>query len=252
MHTNLHTLSARLHYARENHITLESIPTEMVPANNEAAFEAQHETLRLMHAQIGGWKVGGKTPTAPIVGAPLPATGIHKSGVELSRKGFSPAALELEVAFRFNRSFEPRSTPYDEALVMQSIGSMCATIEVVSSRYSKWPNENPLAQLADLQSHGALIVGDSIPYDENFPFLSPALSFEFNGENVIKAPVANPSGDPRRTLPWLVNHCAARGITVTTDTIITTGSYTGVFIANNLGLAIGKIPGLAPVTLKLL
>ena len=129
---------------------------------------------------------------------------------------------------------------------------MCATIEIVSSRLSQWPNEQPMTQLADLQSHGALIVGESIPYDADYDFLSPALSFEFNGESVIKAAVANPSGDPRRTLPWLVNHCASRGITVTPDMIVTTGSYTGVFIVNHLGLAIGKIPGFAPVTVKLL
>jgi 2-keto-4-pentenoate hydratase len=252
MHTNLHTLSARLHYAREHHTTLDAIPPEMVPANPEASFEIQHETMRLMHAQIGGWKVGGKTPTAPVVGAPLPLTGIYKTGAEISRKGFTPPALELEIAFRFNRSFEPSSTPYDEALVMGSIGTMCPTIEILSSRLSKWPNENPMTQLADLQSHGALVVGESIPYQADYPFLSPALSFEFNGESVLKAPVKNPSGDPRRTLPWLVNHCAGRGITVTPDTIITTGSYTGVYLVEHLGLAIGKIPGFDPVTVKLL
>ncbi len=93
MHTNLHTLSARLHYAREHHMRLDSIPAEMVPTHPEAAFEVQHETMRLMHAQIGGWKAGGKTPTAPITGAPLPLSGIYKTGAELSRKGFTPLAL---------------------------------------------------------------------------------------------------------------------------------------------------------------
>jgi len=252
MHTNLHTLSARLHHARENRTILESVPTEMVPANPEAAYEVQHETLRLLHAQIGGWKVGGKTPTAPIVGAPLPLLGLHKSGVELVRKDFTPLALELEIGFRFKRSFEPSNTPYDEALVLDSIGTMCATIEVVTSRYAKWPNENPMSQLADLQSHGALVVGEASPYQSDYPYLCPELSFEFNGESVLKGPVANPSGDPRRTLPWVVNHCASRGIPITSETIITTGSYTGVYLVNSIGLAIGKIPGLAPVTLKLL
>ena len=44
--------------------------------------------------------------------------------------------------------------------------------------------------------------------------------------DIVKSPVANPAGDPRRLLAWVVNHCTVRGITVDSDVVAATGSYT--------------------------
>lgn len=244
-------LSRLLADARRDHATLDTLPTEHTPADAAAAYAIQHELLDAYGARIAGWKIGAKSESGPIQGAPLPDLDMHADGARLPREGFTPLGLELEIAFRFGRSFEPSATPYREDEVRGAIGSICATIEIVSSRYATWPSVDKLAQLADLQNHGALIVGEFSPYRDDFPFEAPALRFSFDGHDVVQSTPANPAGDPRRLLTWLVNHATSRGIAVTPATIVTTGSYTGMFFPKNAGTASGRIEGLAPVSLTL-
>jgi 2-keto-4-pentenoate hydratase len=246
-------LSRRLAQARGDHTVLETLPAELVPADQEAAYLIQHEMVQLGGGKVGGWKIGAKSLTGPIQGAPLPADGIHPDGVRLPRRAYMPLGLELEIAFRFGRVFEPRSEPYSEAQVHAGIESMAATIEIVASRYAAWPDVDKLAQLADLQNHGALVVGEFVPYRDDYPFVAPALSFSFEGNDLLEAAPANTAGDPRRLLAWLVNHCTQhRGLALTPDMIVTTGSYTGMSFPQTAGTASGRIEGLAPVSLTLL
>jgi 2-keto-4-pentenoate hydratase len=245
------SLSQRLADARRDRATLDTLPPEQTPADASAAYAIQHEILSLNGAGIGGWKIGAKSADGPIQGAPLPDLDLHADGARLSREGFAPLGLELEIAFRFGRGFEPSATPYSEDEVRAAIGAIGATIEIVASRYAAWPNVDKLAQLADLQNHGALIVGEFIRYHEDFPFVAPSLSFSFDGQDVVEATPANPAGDPRRLLTWLVNHATSRGIAVTPETIVTAGSYTGMFFPRHAGTASGRIEGLPPVSVTL-
>jgi 2-keto-4-pentenoate hydratase len=250
--TDISPLSQRLADARARHLTLSSLPPELIPADADAAYAIQHEILRVSGARIGGWKIGSKSDTGPIQGAPLPAGDIYDAGAKLPREVFAPLALELEIAFRFGRRFEPASEPYSEDEVLAGIGSFGTTIEIVASRYAAWPNIDKLAQLADLQNNGALIVGEFAPYRDDFPFVAPSLRFSFEGRDVVLEAAANPAGDPRRLLPWLVNHCAVhRGVAVTPEMVITTGSYTGMFFPQTAGTASGRIEGLAPISVTL-
>jgi len=246
-------LSRRLAQARGDHTVIEALPADLAPADADAAYAIQHEILTLSGARIGGWKIGAKSPTGPIQGAPLPACDLHASGARLSRRAFTPLGLELEIAFRFARAFEARSEPYSDEEVHAAITSMAAAIEIVASRYAAWPEVDKLAQLADLQNHGALVVSEWAPYREDFPFVAPVLRFDFEGTGIVKERPANPAGDPRRLLPWLVNHSTQRrGIALTPDMIVTTGSYTGMFFPKTAGRASGRIAGLVSVDLTLL
>jgi 2-keto-4-pentenoate hydratase len=245
------SLSQRLADARRDRLTLDTLPPEQIPADAAAAYAIQHEILRLNDARIGGWKIGAKSASGPIQGAPLPAVDLHADGARVSREGFAPLGLELEIAFRFGRRFEPSVTPYSEDEVTAGIGSIGATIEIVASRYAAWPDVDKLAQLADLQNHGALIVGEFTPYREDFPFVAPSLHFSFDGHDVVEAAPSNPAGDPRRLLTWLVNHASACGIAVTPEMVVTAGSYTGMFFPHKAGTAHGRIEGLAPVSVTL-
>ncbi|MFL9866675.1 2-keto-4-pentenoate hydratase [Paraburkholderia fungorum] len=245
------SLSQRLADARRHHLTLDALPPEQTPADGAAAYAIQHDILRVLDAPIGGWKIGAKSDSGPIQGAPLPANDLHADGARLPREAFAPLGLELEIAFRFGRRFEPSTTPYSEAEVHAGIGSFGATIEIVASRYAGWPNVDKLAQLADLQNHGALIVGEFTPYREDFPFVAPSLRFSFEGHDVVETTPANPAGDPRRLLTWLVNHATSRGIAITPEMVVTTGSYTGMFCPQSAGTANGRIEGLAPISLTL-
>ena len=225
---------------------------EYVPADAASAYALQREILRLRDTTVGGWKVGAKSPTGPINGALLPDDGIFASGSQVECVDYPSPILELEIAFRLGREFTPREEAYSDEEVLNSIATMGATIEVVSSRFAGWPKIEPLLALGDLLNHGALIIGEFIPYDASFPFVEPALSFTYGDEDIVPGDGANPAGDPRRLLPWLVNHHTQNGLSVTPEMVVTTGSYTGMYKTSGPGLAVGQIRGLPAVSVELI
>ena len=81
--TDISPLSQRLADARGRHLTLNSLPPELIPADADAAYAIQHEILRASGARIGGWKIGAKSETGPIQGAPLPAGDVYGDGENL-------------------------------------------------------------------------------------------------------------------------------------------------------------------------
>ncbi|WP_206956577.1 2-keto-4-pentenoate hydratase [Trinickia acidisoli] len=243
-----HELAALLSAGWENGIAFRDLPAELVPADIDAAYAVQDQLLCLRNAAIGGWKVGAKSPDDAIRCSPLPKDCLRESGATLSRRAFRPLGLELEIAFRFGRDFEPRPAAYSDEDVLGSIAQMAAAIEVVASRYREWPGVPPTAQLADLLNHGALVVGETVPYRADFPFATPEPSFTFGGHSVISGAACNPAGDPRRLLPRLVNHATQRAMALPAGTIVTTGSYTGMYFPGDAGSANGHIPGLPPVS----
>ncbi|MEA3112291.1 MAG: 2-keto-4-pentenoate hydratase, partial [Caballeronia sp.] len=130
-------LFQRLAQARVDRVVIDT--PSVAPADAHAAYAIQHELLDALRATIGGWKVGAKSPGGPAQCAPLPAADVMPSGTRLSRRRFAPLGLELEIAFKYGRAFEPRVDPYVDEEVFRAIGAMAAAIEVVSSRYTAWP-----------------------------------------------------------------------------------------------------------------
>jgi 2-keto-4-pentenoate hydratase len=235
--------------ARAHRAKLDALPDDLRPTSADEAYAAQEATLRALHADIGGWKVGAKSADGPIQGAPLPANGMHKTSARLALHAFGKAGLELEVAFKLGRRFEPGSGPYRDEDVLAAIESVHASIEVVASRFAAWPDVEKPWQLADLQNHGALIVGEGVPYDAAFPFVAPSMTFTFAGAPLFQGDPANPAGDPRRLLAWTVNHSVSRGLAVERGTLVTAGSYTGIAFPDGPGTAVGVIEGLPAVEL---
>jgi len=227
------------------------VPAELEPADSDDAYLAQQAFLRRSHASIGGWKIGSKSESGPIQGAPLPLSGIHPASSVIRRSAFAVLGLELEIMFCFDCDFKPRNAPVSDAEVMECISSIGASIEIVSSRLAGWPEVPKLNQLADLQNHGALVIGELADYRDDFNFRRPDVHLTFNGVDVFKGQGVNPAGDPRRLLSWLVNHCSARGIAIPGGTVITAGSYTGMFFPQELGMVIGQVVGLPPIHFEL-
>lgn len=228
-----------------------TVPAALEPADIAGAYLAQRAFLQRHHLAIGGWKIGAKSATGPIQGAPLPQHGIHGNGAVLSRSDFAVLGLEVEIAFRFNRDFLPEQAPCTEADVLASIASIGTSIEIVSSRLAGWPDGPKLTQLADLQNHGALIVGEFVDYRADVNFLGPQAQLLFNGQVIFQGAGANPAGDPRRLLPWLVSHCREQHIALPVGTVVTAGSYTGIHFAKEAGKVSGQIAGLPSVAFEI-
>ena len=231
-----------------------ALPAALVPADAAAAHRVQHLTLQQRGWRLGAWKVGAKGADGPAQGAPLPPPLTSPATLPFARRDRF-IGLELEIAFRIGRHLAARAEPYSDAEVLASVDGVCAAIELVASRLVAEPAPDKLAQLADLQNHGALVAGDCVPYDPAFPFATPPLSWHFDtqgdAQDIAPAAPANPAGDPRRLLAWVVNHSLAQGIAVEPGTLITTGTYTGAYRPAGPGTALGRIAGLPAVQLTL-
>ncbi|GGC69305.1 2-keto-4-pentenoate hydratase [Undibacterium terreum] len=252
-HSGIADIAGALSSAYQTH-SMVAIPGELLLANAEQAYAVQRDFLGRVSTGAGGWKIGAKSADGPIQGAPLPRDGIHRSGATLSKAHFPVLGLELEIAFTFKRDFTSADAGLTDADIMGSVATMQASIEIVSSRLTGWPEVDKLLQLADLQNHGALIVGEAVAYQDNFNFQQPTAHLRMSSAGdveIFNGNGNNPAGDPRRLLPWLVRHCAAQGLTLAAEDIVTTGSYTGIHFPTAAGTVSGEIKGLPPIQFTL-
>ncbi len=243
------SLARLLFEARRDATAIASPGGALEPRAAADAYAVQLRSIELRGSRVVAWKVGAKSADGPIQGSALPSDAFQASPGTLQRDNHGVLGLELEIAFRLGRSFAPAQAPYADEEVMASIATMAAAIEAVSSRFADWPRVAPLLQLADLQNHGALCIAPGVAYDDAYPFERPTAHFDFNGSSVLAAPARNPAGDPRRLLPWLVNHVTSLGGTFSEDTWVTTGSYTGMHFPEHAGTAVGRFEGLPEIRL---
>jgi 2-keto-4-pentenoate hydratase len=222
---------------------------EILPADRDAAFAIQEATVAHLGA-IGGWKVGARGIDAQPSCAPLPARGIHGSGVALQGAPWQLRGIELEVAFRLGHDLDPQGRMLARDEIAAAIDQVLPAIEVVETRLSDWRESEPLAPLADLQSHGALVLGapaavapDSVDLRRLVAYLA------FDGQAVASTCGANPAADVWRLLGWLALHCSERGLPLRAGQIVTTGSCTGMLFAPEGAKVLGQIEGIGRVDL---
>lgn len=198
-----------------------------------AAYAVQDQSLRWL-GPVGGWKVGAAGPTQPPIYAPLPAAGLLPSGVALNPPQGALRGLELELALRVARDLPPHWQGLGEAPLATVFDAVLPVIEWVDSRLAQGQASPARARLADLQSHGALILGPARPLDPagpepDLPTLSATLSW--NGQAVASTVGGNPAQDLRRLVDGLIGHSARRGMPLRAGQIVTTGSCTGLLWA---------------------
>jgi 2-keto-4-pentenoate hydratase len=218
---------------------------DIMPADAAEAYAVQDLVAQSL-GPIGGWKVGAKGPNAEPACAPLAAAGIMPTPANLADGAWRARGIETELAVRFDADLPERETPYTRDEVLAAIGAVLPTIEVVESRLAEFPKAPPLAMLADMGAHGALVTGNPIAFD---PALldSSKLSAQqwFGDKEVANSTGGNPAIDIGRVLTWLANHCAARGLGLTRGQIVTTGSCTGMLFAPAGAQVRGHVAGLS-------
>ena len=195
---------------------------DILPADRAAAYAIQDATVAAL-GPIGGWKVGAKSPDAEPICAPLPASGIVASGATLTGPAWRLRGIEAEVALRVARDLDGGPLPPD------AFDAVLPAIEVVETRLADFQVSDPLAQLADLQSHGALVLGASAalaPGQLDLRVVEVRLTFD--GTEVAHTRGGNPAEDVWRLLQWLATHVAARGLPLRAGQVVTTGSLTGM------------------------
>ncbi len=232
------------------------LPAAEAPVADEAeAYAVQDAWVAQVVAaggSVAGWKVGASTNDSPPNAAPLPDGCVRADGAAL---GLGPASLrgiELELAVRLGRDLMPGDRIPGADEIAAAIAEVVPAIELVDSRFIEQREAPALARLADLQSHGALVVGAPAPGVDpralDLARLHTRLTID--GKTVVDVTGGHTAPDLWRLLGWLARHAQARGLPLRAGQVITTGSCTGLVIAEPGARVEGELVGMGRVSLR--
>ncbi|MBD9641757.1 fumarylacetoacetate hydrolase family protein [Ensifer sp. ENS07] len=213
------------------------------PATTDEAYRVQ-SAFSAGFGKTIGWKVGRKSPEVAPSCAPLFRSRTYQSGASIATDAFRLWRLETEIAFRVARDLPARSQAYSRSETAAALGEMLVCFEVVDSRFAQWPEISPLLSLADLMSHGGMVLGDTIPFDPSFDFMGAKVGIRIGEEDEVEG-MGNPAGDPIDLIAWLAEK---RGLKA--GDLVTTGSYTGMNALLPGTTATGTVVGIGSVSAR--
>lgn len=234
--SNVERVAEALLAARRNHRTCDAAAHARILATPADAYAVQvHVARGLGEGDPRFWKSGGPARRAPLTHAALPAGGIMQSPADARPMHFNFRWIEAEIALRMGRDRTPEA--------------MCVSIEIVDSRWTENVDAPPLAKLADLQSHGALVLGDWVPYEvrdwsrQRCEATIGTASHEFIGTHSM--------GDPAWVLPAWLAHAERQGMARVEGSVVTTGTWCGMLPARACDEVFVRFPGIGEARVQL-
>jgi 2-keto-4-pentenoate hydratase len=233
--TTLHSLTEALLAARRGGPALDHAAFAAAVASADDAYAVQHEQLAALdgaEAVPRHWKSGGPSRDTALTHAPLPRAGILANGADAGKAGLRHYLIEAEIALRLARDVTAaEAATLDHGQLEGLVDAMCVSIELVDSRWAAYKETPALLKLADLQSHGALVLGEFVPYQaRDWPRQECRVRIGdckwrvFTGTHSL--------GTPEWLLPtWLRHATAKTGQPVAKGTVVTTGTWCGLLEA---------------------
>lgn len=177
------------------------------------------------------WKSGGPALDAPQTHAPLPPDGVFDSPADLRSWPFQFRGIEAEIAFRLAGPVDAqRAAGIEVDAARGLIDAMCVSIELVDSRWAEARQSPQLAKLADLQSHGALVLGQWVPF-RNTDWATQRCELRIGSGAPQVFTGTHSYGDPVAVLPKWLRHATRDGAVLPAGTVVTTGTWCGLPIA---------------------
>jgi 2-keto-4-pentenoate hydratase len=253
--TPIDTAVQALLQARRTH---RSTPAADVPLTDAAAAYSVQAGVAQALGWFGGaiprhWKSGGPSRDAPLTHAPLPPAGVWASPADAREHSwpFHFRGIEAEVALRLGRDVDPAlAATLDVPAARTLIDAMCVSIELVDSRWAEGPDAPPLAKLADLQSHGALVLGEWVPFAaRDWSTQSCVLSIGDAAPQTFRG--SHALGDPAFVLPGWLRHATRDGSVLQAGTVATTGTWCGLPLAAAGDRVVAEFPGIGKAAVQL-
>jgi 2-keto-4-pentenoate hydratase len=196
------------------------------------------------------WKSGGPSRSAVLTHAALAPAGVWASPADASRAAWRLRGIEAEVALRLGEDVDrSRAAALDLEQARALVDAMCVSIEIVDSRWATGLDAPPLAKLADLQLHGALVLGDWQPFDAARDWSAQrcvvhvgASEHTFRGTHSL--------ADPAFVLPAWLRHATRNGQVVRAGSVVTTGTWCGILQAQAGDLVSARFDGLGQVQVQ--
>lgn len=217
------------------------------PADAQTAYAVQDAVARACgwyaEAPAVHWKSGGPSRDAELTHAALPPDGVWASPAQAGAWPFHMRGIEAEIAVRLAREVSPsQARTVDFSTAAALIDAMCVSIEVVDSRWAEGLDAPALAKLADLQSHGALVLGSWVPFSVR-DWSTQVCQVQIGAQPSVERMGTHPLSDPIYVLPGWLRHATRGGQIIPAGTVVTTGSWVGILHAAKGDLVTAEFPG---------
>lgn len=192
----------------------------------------------------GFWKSGGPSRSAPMTHALLDPKGVRCAGSSLEDFSWYRPAVEAEIALRLGTEVTP-----EQALTLSAqdcaalVDAMAVTIEIADSRWTEGFDAPALLRLADSACHGALLVGDWVPYCQRDWSVQPCEVLIAGQEPMVRTG-SHTLSDPLWLLPQWLRHLTRFGQRVPAGTCVTTGSWIGALAVAKVANVRVNFPGI--------
>lgn len=238
-----HPLTDLLLAHRASGALLDGVADNLAPTDAATAYQVQNETIAAI-GPAGAWKVQPYPETGEPFTSPILKKDVYPSGAALKLSDYA-GAIEAEVAVTIGRDLSDKSE-YSSDDLRDAVASLHLAIEVVASRFVDRKANPSLVGIADLQNSGAVIVGPALS-TSNWPALSQqALSMLVDGREVGATQGNGSTENTLKSLAWLANHAAARGLPLRAGDVIITGARLGPLPLDGKEVVVTG-PGFEPV-----
>lgn len=235
MASPVQTVAEALVAAHRQHRPADAAPLEGLLREPEEAYRVQEQVARDLawfdRPVPQHWKSGGPSRTTPLTHAGLPPQHVWASPADARAAPFNLRLIEAEVALRLARDVTPADAQsFNPGATAQWLDGMTVSIEIVDSRWQQARSAGALLKLADLQSHGGLVLGEWKPYAAR-DWAQQACTVQIGSQPPQSFRGTHSLGEPAWLLPIWLRHATRHGATVPRGTIVTTGTWCGLLEA---------------------
>ena len=197
------------------------------------------------------WKSGAPSADATVTHAPLPPAGVWSSPADAREYPLNLRGIEAEIALRLACDVDAAlADELDQDGAQTLIDAMCVAIEIVDSRWTEGLAAPHWAKLADLQSHGALVLGPWVAFTPR-DWSTQLCRVEVGAQPLVQRCGTHSLRDPLAVVPEWLRHVTRRGYTLAADTVVTTGTWVGIVEAAPGDFVNATFPGIGQASVQL-
>jgi 2-keto-4-pentenoate hydratase len=221
--------------ARKEGRVIEGLPEACRPKSIDEGYAIQNAFRAAWPDRVAGWKIGATAPPTmdrfgvkePMYG-PFFARDTHQSPARVPAPTRHAMAIESEFAYRLGRDLPARAAPYTREEILDAIDAIIPAFEIVGTRYTAVPFHDVGSVVADCMLNAAMVLGRPITDWRNLDIPRHPVSLTIDGAPAGKGSGADPLGDPRNVLDWVIEKLRASGAGLKKGEILSTGTCTGI------------------------
>ncbi|MFC3107498.1 fumarylacetoacetate hydrolase family protein [Undibacterium arcticum] len=228
------TVTEALIRARHEHRTTDATHYADALSNADEAYAVQSAVAQSLGWQMPSagryWKSGGPSRAAALTHAALPPAGVWTSPAHAGSWPFTWRGIEAEIALRLARDVDAAlAATLDGPAATELIDAMAVSIEIVDSRWDQSIDAPALLKLADLQSHGALVLGEWQAFKPR-DWAAQRCQVQIAQESTERCGT-HALGDPTFCVAAWLRHATREGRVVEAGSVVTTGTWVGILDA---------------------